>query len=75
MGALRQDFNRELERRAPATTGGRHPKPANEHFAREAGALRLATFDAGNLADALAGEHYENTKMYVRFRRPGRAGR
>ncbi len=40
---------------------------ANEHFAREADALGLATFDAGNLADALAGEHYENTKMYVDF--------
>ncbi len=40
---------------------------ANEHFAREADALGLATFDAANLADALAGEHYENTKMYVDF--------
>ncbi len=40
---------------------------ANEHFAREADALDLVTFDAGNLADALAGEHYENTKMYVDF--------
>ncbi len=40
---------------------------ANEHFAREADALGLATFDAGNLADAMGGEHYENTKMYVDF--------
>ena len=40
---------------------------ANEHFAREADALGLATFDAANLADAIGGEHYENTKMYVEF--------
>lgn len=40
---------------------------ASEHFAREADALRLASFDAQNLADALAGENYENTKMYIEF--------
>ena len=40
---------------------------ANDHFAREAEALRLASFDAQNLADALAGENYENTKMYIDF--------
>lgn len=40
---------------------------ANEHFAREAGALGLAGLDAANLADAMAGERYENTKMYTGF--------
>ena len=40
---------------------------AKEHFAREADASGLAGFDARNLADALAGEHYENTKMYISF--------
>jgi rubrerythrin len=40
---------------------------ANEHFAREADALGLAKSDQANLADAMAGEHYENTKMYVDF--------
>lgn len=40
---------------------------ANEHFAREAAALHLASFDAQNLAVAMAGENYENTKMYIEF--------
>lgn len=40
---------------------------ANEHFARESDALKLASFDAQNLANALAGENYENTKMYIEF--------
>jgi rubrerythrin len=40
---------------------------ANEHFAREADALGLVSDNATNLADAVAGEHYENTKMYVSF--------
>jgi len=40
---------------------------ANEHFAREADAAGLTGFDARNLADAMAGENYENTKMYIGF--------
>ena len=40
---------------------------AKEHFAREADALGLAGFDTRNLADAMAGENYENTKMYIGF--------
>ena len=40
---------------------------ANEHFAREAEALKLAKSDEANLADGMAGERYENTKMYVRY--------
>lgn len=40
---------------------------ANEHFAREAEALNLAKSDEANLADGMAGEHYENTKMYVQY--------
>ncbi len=40
---------------------------ANEHFDREAEALRLGSSDASNLEDAMAGEHYENTKMYIEF--------
>jgi rubrerythrin len=40
---------------------------ADEHFAREAGALKLAGTDEANLADAMKGEHYEATTMYVRF--------
>ena len=40
---------------------------ANEHFAREADALTLANSDEANLLDGMAGEHYENTKMYVGF--------
>ena len=40
---------------------------ANEHFAREADALGLAGTDAANLLDAISGEHYENTQMYVSF--------
>lgn len=40
---------------------------ADEHFAREAAALKLAGDVQDNLADALKGETYENTTMYVRF--------
>ena len=40
---------------------------ASEHFAREADALGLAKTDEANLLDGMAGEHYENTKMYVDF--------
>jgi len=40
---------------------------AYEHFAREADALGLAGFDARNVADAMAGENYENTKQYIEF--------
>ncbi len=40
---------------------------ANEHFAREADALKLAKSNEANLLDAMAGEHYENTKMYKEF--------
>lgn len=40
---------------------------ANEHFAREADALGLAGSDVANLSDAVAGERYENSKMYVGF--------
>ncbi len=40
---------------------------ASEHFAREAEALNLAKSDEANLADGMAGEQYENTKMYVQY--------
>lgn len=40
---------------------------ANEHFDREAEALQLGSSNATNLEDAMAGEHYENTKMYIEF--------
>ncbi|MEH6759255.1 MAG: rubrerythrin family protein [Parasphingorhabdus sp.] len=40
---------------------------ANEHFDREAEALQLGSSSDVNLEDAMAGEHYENTKMYVEF--------
>jgi rubrerythrin len=40
---------------------------ANEHYAREADALGLVGDNEANLADAVAGEHYENTQMYVSF--------
>ena len=40
---------------------------SNEHFAREADALGLVKSDDANLADAAAGEQYENTKMYIDF--------
>jgi rubrerythrin len=42
---------------------------ANEHFAREADALKLAKTNEANLLDATTGEHYENTKMYKEFAR------
>jgi rubrerythrin len=40
---------------------------ANEHFAREADALALVKSDEANLLDGMAGERYENTKMYLDF--------
>lgn len=40
---------------------------ANEHFAREADALGLAKGSEKDLADAMAGEEYENVKMYKEF--------
>lgn len=40
---------------------------ANEHFAREADALKLAKSNDANLLDAMSGEHYEYTKMYKSF--------
>jgi rubrerythrin len=40
---------------------------ANEHYAREADALTLVNSDEANLLDGMAGELYENTKMYVEF--------
>lgn len=40
---------------------------ANEHFAREADALKLDGANAANLVDAMAGEQYENVTMYVDF--------
>lgn len=40
---------------------------ADEHFAREADALKLAGTDEADLKDAMAGEHYENRTMYVKF--------
>lgn len=45
---------------------------ANEHFAREADALKLAKSTKVNLLDAMAGEHYENTKMYKDFAKQAR---
>lgn len=45
---------------------------ANEHFAREADALKLAKSTEANLLDAMAGEHYENTNMYKDFARQAR---
>lgn len=46
---------------------------ANEHFVREADALKLAKSTETNLLDAMAGEHYENTKMYKGFAAQARA--
>jgi rubrerythrin len=45
---------------------------ANEHFAREADALKLAKTNEANLLDAMTGEHYENTKMYTDFAKQAR---
>lgn len=41
----------------------------NEHFDREQAMLGLAGTNDANLRDAMAGEHYENTKMYLDFAR------
>ena len=40
---------------------------ANEHFAREADALKLDGTNEANLVDAMAGEQYENVTMYIGF--------
>lgn len=40
---------------------------SKEHFAREADAAGVAGLDVRNLADAMSGENYENTKMYIGF--------
>lgn len=40
---------------------------ANEHFAREADALGLVGSNEANLLDAIAGERYENERMYTAF--------
>ena len=46
---------------------------ANEHFDREAQALQLGRTNNANLADAMAGEHYENVTMYVNFAKQAEA--
>lgn len=40
---------------------------ANEHFDREAYALGLGTTNAADLEEAIAGESYEASKMYIDF--------
>jgi rubrerythrin len=45
---------------------------ANEHFAREADALKLTKTNEANLLDAMAGEHYEYTNMYKEFAKQAR---
>jgi len=46
---------------------------ANEHFDREAQALKLGSTNSANLEDAMAGEHYENVTMYVNFAKQAEA--
>ena len=46
---------------------------ANEHFDREAAALKLGSTSTANLKDAIAGERYENTKMYIDFAKQAEA--
>jgi rubrerythrin len=46
---------------------------ANEHFDREAAALKLGSTDVVNLKDAIAGERYENSKMYIDFAKQAEA--
>lgn len=46
---------------------------ANEHFDREAQALRLGSTNGANLEDAMKGEHYENVTMYVNFAKEAEA--
>jgi rubrerythrin len=46
---------------------------ANEHFDREAQALKLGGADGANLDDAMAGEHYENVTMYIDFAKQAEA--
>lgn len=40
---------------------------ANEHFAREADALKLDGTNLANLLDAMAGEKFENQTMYIAY--------
>lgn len=61
--AARKSGNEELARLFEESAN----VEANEHFAREAAAAGLVGFDIRNLAEAIAGEHYENTKMYIGF--------
>ena len=46
---------------------------ANEHFDREAQALKLGSTNNANLDDAMAGEHYENVTMYINFAKQAEA--
>lgn len=46
---------------------------ANEHFDREAAALKLGSTDIANLKDAIAGERYENSRMYIDFAKQAEA--
>ena len=46
---------------------------ANEHFDREAQALKLGGANSANLEDAMAGEHYENVTMYINFAKQAEA--
>jgi rubrerythrin len=46
---------------------------ANEHFDREAQALRLGSTNQANLEDAMTGEHYENVTMYNDFAKQAEA--
>ena len=46
---------------------------ANEHFDREAEALRLGSTNQANLEDAMTGEHYENVTMYNDFAKQAEA--
>ena len=46
---------------------------ANEHFDREAAALQLGTTSSANLKDAIAGERYENSRMYIDFAKQAEA--
>lgn len=46
---------------------------ANEHFDREAQAVKLGSTNGANLEDAMAGEHYENVTIYIDFARQAEA--
>ncbi len=47
---------------------------AAEHCSHEADALGLAKTDEASLLDRMAGEHYENTRIYVQFANEDAAG-